>query len=101
MAGAPGAAVFAARQGPAKPSERAYRNQPLNGRQPRTNRARAKIRGRVEPVFATLRRGLSRAWHRCIGLVRNRPAVARPNLVGKLVRLEQTGRLGLKKWKAA
>ena len=53
--------IFAERKVEAKPIERAYRNKPLNGSQQRNNRARAKIRVRVEHVFATMRMGLRSA----------------------------------------
>jgi len=99
--GAPCEAIFAARNVKAKPIERAYRNKPLNGRQKRTNRARSKIRVRVEHVFATMRMCMRSAWNRCIGLTRNRAAIAMTNLVYNMVRFEQIERLGLKNWKVA
>ena len=94
-------AVFAACKVEAKPIERAYRNKPLNGRQKRANRARSRIRVRVEHVFATMRMCMRAAWNRCIGLARNRAAIAMTNLVYNMVRFEQIARLGLKNWRAA
>jgi IS5 family transposase len=85
----------------AKPIERACRNKPLNGSQQRSNRARSKIRVRVEPVFATMRMGMRSAWHRGIGLSRNRAMISLTNLVYNMVRFEQIERLGLKNWRAA
>jgi IS5 family transposase len=93
--------IFAERKVAAKPIERAYRNKPLNGRQQRNNRARSKIRVRVEHVFATMRMCMRRAWNRCIGLSRNRAMISLTNLVYNLVRFEQIERLGLKNWRAA
>lgn len=81
-----------------KPIERAYRNKPLNGRQKRNNRARSRIRVRVEHVFATMRMSLKAEWNRCIGRIRNRAAIAMTNLVYNMVRYEQIERLGLKTW---
>ena len=93
--------IFAGRKVEAKPIERAYRNKPLNGRQQRCNRARSKIRVRVEHVFATMRMCLRSAWNRCIGMTRNRAAIALTNLVYNLVRYEQIERLGLRNWRTA
>ena len=93
--------IFAEKQVRAKPIERAYRNKPLNGTQQRINRARSKIRVRVEHVFATMRMCLRSAWNRCIGLRRNRAMISLTNLVYNMVRFEQIERLGLKNWRAA
>ena len=93
--------IFAERKVPAKPIERAYRNKPLNGSQQRNNRARSKIRVRVEHVFATMRMCMRSAWNRCIGLSRNRAMISMTNLVYNLVRFEQIERLGLRNWRAA
>lgn len=94
-------AVFEAHGVKAKPIERAYRNKPLNERQKRTNRARSRTRVRVEHVFATMRMCMRAAWNRCIGLARNRAAIAMTNLVYNMVRFEQISRLGLKNWRTA
>ena len=93
--------LFAERKVTAKPIERAYRNKPLNGSQQRNNRARSKIRVRVEHVFATMRMCMRSAWNRCIGLSRNRAVIALTNLVYNMVRFEQIERLGLRNWRAA
>jgi transposase, IS5 family len=93
--------LFTERKVEAKPIERAYRNKPLNGRQQRSNRARSKIRVRVEHVFATMRMCLRSAWNRCIGMTRNRAAIALTNLVYNMVRYEQIERLGLRNWRTA
>ena len=93
--------IFAEKKVQAKPIERAYRNKPLNGSQQRNNRARSKIRVRVEHVFATMRMCMRSAWNRCIGLSRNRAMISMTNLVYNMVRFEQIERLGLKNWRAA
>jgi transposase, IS5 family len=93
--------LFAERKVTAKPIERACRNKPLNGSQQRSNRARSKIRVRVEHVFATMRMSMRSAWNRCIGLGRNRAAIALTSLVYNMVRFGQIERLGLRNWRAA
>ena len=93
--------VFAEKKVTFKPIERAYRNKPLNGRQKRSNRARSKVRVRVEHVFATMRMCMRSAWNRCIGLRRNRTVIALTNLIYNMVRFEQIERLGLKNWRVA
>jgi len=93
--------IFAEKQVLAKPIERACRNKPLNGSQQRYNRARSRVRVRVEHVFATMRMSPRSAWNRCIGRTRNRAMIAMTNLVYNMVRFEQIERLGLKNWRAA
>ena len=93
--------IFAERNVQAKPIERAYRNKPLNGSQERNNRARSKIRVRVEHVFATMRMSMRKTWNRCVGLIRNRAAISMTNLVYNMVRFEQIERLGLRNWRTA
>jgi hypothetical protein len=97
--------IFAERKVEAKSIERAYRNKPLNGRQQRRNRARSKIRVRVEHVFATMRMGMRSAWHRGLGMTRNRAAIAPSRQTGMMMlrrgdgftktgRLSERGRKG-------
>ena len=93
--------ICAERNVQAQPIERPYRNKPLNGSQQRNNRARSKIRVRVEHVFATMRMCMRSAWNRCIGMTRNRATIAMTNLVYHMVRFEQIERLGLKNWRLA
>ena len=93
--------IFAERNVQAKPIERACRNKPLNASQERNNRARSRIRVRVEHVFATMRMSMRKTWNRCVGLTRNRAMIAMTNLVCNMVRYEQIERLGLKNWRAA
>ena len=85
----------------AKPIERAYRNRPLNGRQRRSNRARSRVRGRVEHVFATMKMSLRATWNRCVGKRRNQATIGLLNLVYNMVRYEQIERLGLRHWRRA
>ena len=93
--------IFSAKNVAPKPIERAYRNKPLNGSRKRNNRARSRIRVRVEHVFATMRMCMRKTWNRCIGLTRNSAVIAMTNLVYNMVRFEQIERLGLKNWRAA
>lgn len=93
--------VFAERNVQAKPIERAYRNKPLNRSQKRYNRARSRIRVRVEHVFATMRMCMRKTWNRCVGLSRNRAMISMTNLVYNMVRFEQIERLGLRNWRTA
>ena len=93
--------VFAERNVQAKPIARAYRNKPLNKSQERNNRARSRIRVRVEHVFATMRMCMRKTWNRCVGLTRNRATIAMTNLVYNMVRFEQIERLGLRNWRTA
>ena len=73
----------------------------MNGNQKRNNRARSRVRVRVEHVFATMRLCRRRAWYRCVGLRRNRAAIVLTNLVYNMVRFEQIERLGLRNWRMA
>ena len=91
-------AVFAAKQVEGKVIERAYRNKQLTARQKKRNRAKSKIRVRVEHVFATMKMSMRRAWNRCVGRARNEAAIAMTNLVYNMVRFEQIERLGLRSW---
>ena len=93
--------IFAERHVQARPIERACRNKPLNGSQERNNRARSRIRVRVEHVFATMRMSMRKTWNRCVGSARNRAMIAMTNLVYNMVRYEQIERLGLGNWRAA
>ena len=97
-AGKASEAVFAAKQVEGKVIERAYRNKQLTARQKKRNRAKSKIRVRVEHVFATMKMSMRRAWNRCVGRARNEAAIAMTNLVYNMVRFEQIERLGLRSW---
>jgi IS5 family transposase len=97
-AGAPCEAVFDSKGITAKVIERAYRNKPLTSRQRRSNRAKSRIRVRVEHVFGIMHMCMRAAWNRCIGITRNRAAIAMTNLVYNMIRFEQIDRLALKTW---
>ena len=99
--GRTGEAVLARWGVVANPIERADRNRPLNDRQRRSNRARSRIRGRGEHVFATMKMSRRVTWNRCLGRVRNRAPIGRLNLVDNLVRYEQIERLGRRRWRPA
>lgn len=77
------------------------RNRPLHGQQKRINRARSRIRCRIEHVFGMMAMGIKSTFNRCIGLARNRASIALLNLTYNLVRMEQIHRLGLRTWRAA
>jgi len=84
-----------------KPIERPWRNRPLNGTQKRVNKARSRVRVRVEHVFATMVMSLRAGLNRCIGRVRNSATIVFTNLVYNMVRSEQIVRGDLKCWKVA
>jgi IS5 family transposase len=70
----------------------------LTSRQRRSNRAKSRIRVRVEHVFGIMHMCMRAAWNRCIGITRNRAAIAMTNLVYNMIRFEQIDRLALKTW---
>jgi len=84
-----------------KPIERPWRNRPLNGTQKRINKARSRVRVRVEHVFATMVMSMRARINRCIGRVRNKGTIAFTNLVYNMVRCEQIVRGDLVCWKVA
>ena len=66
---------------------RAYRNKPLTGQKARSNKARSKVRARVEHVFSGNKNWKQRFQIRSIGLVRARFAMGLNNLVYNMRRL--------------
>ena len=66
---------------------RAYRNKPLTGQKARSNKARSKVRARVEPVFSGNKNRKQRFQIRSMGLVRARFAMGLNNLVYHMRRL--------------
>ena len=90
--------VFTRKGVASKVIERAYRNRPLTARQRRSNRAKSRIRVRVEHVFGTMHMCMRAAWNRCIGINRNRCSIAMTNLVYNMIRFEQIDRLQLRTW---
>ena len=97
-AGAACEEVFARKRVAAKVIERAYRNRPLTAKQRRSNRAKSRIRVRVEHVFGIMHMCMRAAWNRCIGITRNQTAITMTNLVYNMIRFEQIDRLQLKTW---
>jgi IS5 family transposase len=97
-AGAACEAVFHGKGVSAKVIERAWRNKPLTARQRKANRAKSRIRVRVEHVFGTMCMCMRAAWNRCIGARRNQGAIAMTNLVYNMIRFEQIERLALRTW---
>lgn len=92
------AAVFHDKGVTAKVIERAWRNKPLTPRQHNANRAKSRIRVRVEHAFGTMCMCMRAAWNRCIGADRNQGAIAMTNLVYNMIRFEQIERLDLRTW---
>ena len=78
--------------------ERAYRNKPLTKGQKKRNRAKSRVRVRVEHVFGTMVMCMRASWNRCIGKLRNAAMIGMTNLVYNLVRYEQIRRLNLQRW---
>jgi transposase, IS5 family len=67
-------------------------NLPLNKRQRRANRARSRIRGRVEHVFGFQHTSMGGKFIRCIGLARAKVRIGLMNLVYNFMRLTQLQR---------
>jgi IS5 family transposase len=91
-------AVFERNEVESKVIERPFRNRPLTAGQKRRNRAKSRVRVRVEHVFGTIKLSLRARWNRCIGQVRNAAVITLTNLVYNLVRFEQLERLELRTW---
>ena len=69
------------------------KTRPLDEAQKAANRARSKVRSRVEHVFAQMRGSRRALWQRCIGIVRNTAGLQLANLVYHMMRFEQIQRL--------
>lgn len=67
--------------------ERARRNRKLSADQRRINRAKSRIRARVEHVFGTMDTALGGVAQRCIGFARNASMIIFMNLVYNMHRL--------------
>ena len=63
-----------------------YRNHPLDDRGKRSNKAKSKIRARVEHVFGRQAQALGGTLLRCIGIARARATIGLRNLVYNLDR---------------
>lgn len=76
--------------------EPARRNTPLTTQEEETNREIARIRARVEHVFAVMSGQAGRIFQRYIGMARNAGAIVLMNLLYNVQRYEQIVRLGVK-----
>ncbi len=68
---------------------RAWKDRPLNRREQRENRARSRIRARVEHVFGHQVKAMRQTLVRGIGLARVRTRMALANLAYNMSRLVQ------------
>ena len=75
--------------------EKGTRGHPLSEAQKESNRQKAKVRARVEHVFAQMTGSMKALYQRGIGLARNAACLKLANLVYNLLRFEQIQRLGL------
>ena len=69
--------------------EKGFRGHPLNEEQKRNNRAKSKVRCRVEHVFGFIERSMGGLVFRGIGIVRAKANVAMTNLTYNIARLSQ------------
>lgn len=69
--------------------EKGFRGHPLNDEQKRNNRAKSKVRCRVEHVFGFIERSMGGLVFRGIGIVRAKANVAMTNLTYNIARLSQ------------
>lgn len=76
--------------------EKGNRATALTEAQKDANRAKSRVRSRVEHVFAQMTGSMKALWQRCIGYERNFASIQLTNLVYNLLRFEQIQRLGLK-----
>jgi IS5 family transposase len=76
--------------------EKGTRAAALTEAQKSSNRAKSRVRSRVEHVFAQMTGSMRALWQRSIGYERNFAAIQLTNLVYNLLRFEQIVRLGLK-----
>lgn len=68
--------------------ERAWRNAPLSSDQETANKAKSRVRARVEHVFGHMENSMGGMLLRCIGLARAKLGVALMNLAYNLQRIE-------------
>jgi IS5 family transposase len=68
--------------------ERAYKDKPLNDTQNARNKAKSKIRARVEHVFGHMQTAMGGMLIRCIGMARAHVAIGLMNLTYNLTRIE-------------
>jgi len=94
-AGAPCAAMFAAKGIVAHICEKGVRGQALTKGQKRSNRAKSRQRARVEHIFGFKTGSMGAMFQRAMGFARNRAGIMMTNLVYNLARTEQIIRLKL------
>ena len=94
-AGKPCADLLAAKNIPAKVCEKGSRNNPLKPSQKRSNKAKSRVRSRVEHIFGFMTGSMKAMYKRHIGIVRNRGSIIMSNLVYNIMRSEQIIRLRL------
>lgn len=68
--------------------ERAYRNAPLTGEQETANKARSRVRARVEHVFGYMENSMGGIFLNTIGMARAKVGVGLMNLTYNLARIE-------------
>jgi len=73
--------------------EKGYRNRPLTEEQKASNRAKSKIRSRIEHVFAYVTNSMGNFYLEYIGKVRVSKAVTLMNLIYDMARYEQIQRM--------
>ena len=76
--------------------EKGTRAAALTEEQKSRNREKARVRSRVEHVFAPMTGSMRALRQRCIGRARNDARIQLPNLVYNLLRFEQIKRLGIR-----
>jgi len=72
--------------------EKGYRNNPLTEEQKENNRAKSKIRARVEHVFGFLEQSMNGLFVRCVGIKRATGIIGLMNMTYNLFRAEQLQR---------
>jgi IS5 family transposase len=75
--------------------EKGYRNKPLTEKQKKSNRAKSKVRSRVEHVFGFMEQSMHGIELRSVGMVRATGTIGLINLTYNLFRYEQVLRLGV------
>ncbi len=69
--------------------EKATRNNPLTKKQIKSNKAKSKIRVRIEHIFGYMTNSMHGMFIKTIGIVRAKTAIGMKNLVYNLFRLTQ------------
>jgi IS5 family transposase len=69
--------------------EKGYRNKPLSKAQQRRNKAKSKVRARIEHIFGFMTNSMNRMYIRCRNFVRAEATIGLMNLTYNLFRLTQ------------